>query len=157
MLYIVSWVFRHAAFISSRHSYVWAIENRLGQYCILHERPDFGLNMKFQWISCCISFYRFLGLLISIQVFNFVWLCSKSFVNFWWEVFEIQGGWHSGLSGGRPGKFLILGFESLIFIYISMLKKCGHFLMNSSRDTGGGFRSPPPHVVRIFWFRTEEG
>ena len=51
---------------------------------------------------------------------------------------------YSGLSGGRPGKFLILGFESLIFIYISMLKKCGHFLMNSSRDTGGGFRSPPP-------------
>ena len=55
----------------------------------------------------------------------------------------------------RPEKLLILGFESSTFTYISMLKKFGHSLMNSSQDTGGGFRSPPPYVVRIFWFRTE--
>ena len=57
---------------------------------------------------------------------------------------------YSGLSGSRPEKFLILGFESSIFTYISMLKNFGHFLMNSSRDIGGGFRSPPPYMVRIF-------
>ena len=39
---------------------------------------------------------------------------------------------------------LILGFESSTFTYISMLKKFGHFLMNSSRDTGGGLQEPPP-------------
>ena len=31
---------------------------------------------------------------------------------------------------------LIQGFESSLFTYISMLKKFGHFLMNSSRDQG---------------------
>merc|ERR1711951_161895 len=51
---------------------------------------------------------------------------------------------YSGLSGSRPEKLLILGFESSTFTYISMLKKFGHFLMNSSRDTGGGLQEPPP-------------
>ena len=50
---------------------------------------------------------------------------------------------YSGLSGSRPEKLLILGFESSTFTYISMLKKFGHFLMNSSRDTGG-LQEPPP-------------
>ena len=50
----------------------------------------------------------------------------------------------SGLSGSRPEKLLILGFESSLFTYISMLKKFGHFLVNRSCDTGGGFRSPTP-------------
>ena len=49
-----------------------------------------------------------------------------------------------GLSGSRPEKLLILGFESSTFTYISMLKKFGHFLMNSSRDTGGASGAPPP-------------
>ena len=51
---------------------------------------------------------------------------------------------YSGLSGSRPEKLLILGFESSTFTYISMLKKFGHFLMNSSRDTGGGASGAPP-------------
>ena len=51
---------------------------------------------------------------------------------------------YSGLSGSRPKKLLILGFESSTFTYISLLKKFGHFLMNSSRDTGGGLQEPPP-------------
>ena len=50
----------------------------------------------------------------------------------------------------RPEKLLILGFESSTFTYISMLKKFDHFLMNSSRDTGGGIQEPTPYVVRIF-------
>ena len=39
---------------------------------------------------------------------------------------------------------LILGFESSTFTYISLLKKFSHFLMNSSRDTGGRLQEPPP-------------
>ena len=72
----------------------------------------------------------------------------KKFGNFLmssiWDTGRVEFRQYSGLSGSRPEKLLILGFESSTFTYISLLKKFGHFLMNSSRDTGGGFRSPPP-------------
>ena len=34
--------------------------------CLLPDRPDFGLNIKFDPITCYILFHRFLDMLISI-------------------------------------------------------------------------------------------
>ena len=68
----------------------------------------------------------------------------KKFGNFLmssiWDTGRVAFRQYSGLSGSRPEKLLILGFESSTFTYISLLKKFGHFLMNSSRDTGGGLQ-----------------
>ena len=49
---------------------------------------------------------------------------------------------YSGLSVSRPEKSLILNFESSLFTYISMLKRFGHFLMNS-------IMCPPPPALLV--------
>ena len=45
--------------------YVWATIHNSGQKCLLLDRPDFVLNIKFDCISCYISFHRFSGMLMS--------------------------------------------------------------------------------------------
>ena len=64
---------------------------------------------------------------------------------------------YPGLSVSRPEKSLILDFESSLFSYISMLKRFGHFLMNSSRDRGGGSLSPPPALFVMKIGRLSKG
>ena len=72
MLYIVSQVFRHADVIYSLHFHVLASVHNSGQNCLLPYRPDFGLNIKFYCISCCILFHRFLGMLMPFLAFIFM-------------------------------------------------------------------------------------
>ena len=72
MLCIVSQVFRHADVTLSCNFYVQASIYNRGQKCLLPDRPDFGLNIKFEQISCYILFHRFLGILIPFLAFIFM-------------------------------------------------------------------------------------
>ena len=62
----------HADVIYSLHFHVLASVHNSGQNCLLPYRPDFGLNIKFYCISCCILFHRFLGMLMSFLAFIFM-------------------------------------------------------------------------------------
>ena len=66
MLYINFRIFRHGNVIYSNYLYVWVSMHNSGKKCLLPDRPDFGLNIKFDPITCYILFHRFLDMLISI-------------------------------------------------------------------------------------------
>ena len=66
MLHINFKIFRNGDVIYSDYFYVWASMHNSGQKCLLPDRSEFGLNIKFDPITCYILFHRFLDMLISI-------------------------------------------------------------------------------------------
>ena len=58
MLYINFKVFMHGDFISGNNFYVWASMHYSGHKCLLPDRPEFGLNIKFDPIRVI---YRLIG------------------------------------------------------------------------------------------------
>ena len=59
MLYINFKVFMHGDFISGDNFYVWASMHNSGHKCLLPDRPEFGLNIKFDPIHVIYCFIGF--------------------------------------------------------------------------------------------------
>ena len=74
MLYTNCKVFIHGDVISSNYFYVWASMHNSGHKCLLPNRPEFGLNIKFDsTYMCYIFFHRFLDVPMSFlaAIFTF--------------------------------------------------------------------------------------
>ena len=59
MLYTNCKVFIHGDVISGNHFYGWASMHNLGHKCLLPDRPEFGLNIKFDPIHVIYCFIGF--------------------------------------------------------------------------------------------------